>query len=468
MPDTKRAGVTPEELRRADAFADQAEEDLAWLARKAERMALQPGEAPFAVGDPAEHLIVVLEGVMQIFSFESGQRHLFDTFRAGRVTGLLPYSRMTHFNGEGVVTEPSAFALIHKRHFPEMLHRMPEVGQRLVGLMSDRVRATARDQEQREKMMALGKLSAGLAHELNNPAAAVRRSAAALSERMDALPDLVARLARHGLSEEAVCAADAVRENAAPGTDGLSALERQEREDALADWLEDYDVPDAWLRAETFAEAGLAPDALDKATRHVPAEAVPDLVAWLEGSLAAEALLQEIDAAAARIADLVASVKTYTHMDEAPERAPVDLRRALESTLTMLGHKLKEKSIQVERDFPADLPPVPAYGGALNQVWTNLIDNAADAMADGGTLRLAARAEGPVAVVEVEDDGDGIPEEIQGRVFEPFFTTKDVGEGTGLGLDIAHRIVTRQHGGEIEVASEPGRTVFTVRLPLEA
>ena len=459
--------VTPDDLRQVDIFADLEPAQLQWLADHAEGMRLDAEDEPFEHGAEARHMMIVLEGGMQIYTDRNGQRTLFGTFHAGTVSGLLPYSRMTHYRGWGVATEASFMALVAKEDFEEMLQAIPVLGERLIGLMSDRVREAAKGDQQREKMLALGKLSAGLAHELNNPAAAVSRGVDALRKRFKTLPDKVAELGAFGLNPERICAVAEHWAEVSCSLEKLSPMEKSEREDELTDWMEDHGVEEAWCLAETFAEAGFTPDDLETLAAKVPTDAVPALLGWVEGTLAADQVLCEIEEATTRISDLVASIKTYSHMDRSPDRQPVALQQGLDSTLTMLGHKLKKNNITIERDFAADLPPVEAYPGELNQVWTNLIDNAADAMPDGGTLTLRSYLEGAAAVVEVEDSGTGIPEDIRERIFEPFYSTKAVGEGTGLGLDIVQRIVERQHGGAIRVASEPGRTVFKIMLPLE-
>jgi signal transduction histidine kinase len=344
-----------------------------------------------------------------------------------------------------------------------MLHRSPELGQRLVAIMSDRVRDSTRAQQQREKLMALGKLSAGLAHELNNPAAAVRRAASSLRDRLQAQPALVEELVRTGIDEGALREARAVltRVRERPPA-SLSTLERGAREDELSDWLEGHSVAQAWEAAEALVEAGFAPTDLD-ALAVVGNERVPPLLAWLAATVDSDRLTQEIAAASARISELVGSVKTYSHLDHAPDKQPTDVRQGIDSTLIMLGHELKAKSIRVVREDAPDLPQITAHPGELSQVWTNLIDNAIDALPAGGELRVETAREAEHLVVRVIDNGPGIPPDIQPRIFEPFFTTKGVGEGTGLGLDIVQRIV-RQHAGQIAVESRAGRTAFTVRL----
>lgn len=459
--------VSAADVRRIPVFEPLTDEQAAWIADHLEERRWAEDDVVFERGAAAEHLIVVFEGVLQIVAYEGGQRHVFATLEAGAVSGLLPYSRMTHYSGEGIALEPVRLGQLHKEHFPEMLRRMPELGQRLVGLLSDRVRMSMREQQQRERMMALGRLSAGLAHELNNPAAAVRRAAATLRERVDAMPPLVAALAAQAVSEAQVRRAAAVCTAEACVPPPASALERSEREDALADWLDAHDVGDGYVLAGALVDAGVTPDALDDLAGRMPAASVPAVVAWLENRLATDRLLLELEDAAGRISELVASVKAYTHMDRGADRRPTDVVAGLDSTVTMLGHKLREKDVHVERAFADDLPQPEAHPGQLNQVWTNLIDNAVDAMAPGGTLRLEAAEEGPYLCVRVIDDGPGISDDLQARIFEPFFTTKDVGEGTGMGLEIARRLIVEGHHGDIEVASRPGRTVFTVRLPLD-
>jgi signal transduction histidine kinase len=460
--------LTVDDFQRIGVLSDQPDEHLAWLADCAEEMVLAEGERPFQPGDPATHMIMILEGAVQIVVREGGQQRVFGVFEAGHVTGMLPFSRMTHFGGIGTTLEPTRLALLHQKHFSEMLQRMPTLGQRLTAIMSDRVRESARGRQQREKMMALGKLAAGLAHELNNPAAAVRRDAVALRERVAGESGRVAALIARGVTAEQLQAVEDVRSAAsARAGASLSTLERAEREDALADWLDDHGVAESWLLAETLAEAGVTPDDLDDLAGLVPDAAVGAVATWLEASLAKRRLLDGIEAAAARISDLVASVKTYSHMDRAPDRQPTDVHQGLESTLTMLSHHIRAKAIQVERRYAEDLPLVSAHPGELNQVWTNLVDNALDALPERGTLILQTQREGVTVCVDIIDDGPGIPEDVQSRIFEPFYTTKDVGEGTGLGLDIVRRIVEQQHGGSLRLRSQPGRTVFTVSLPLE-
>ena len=461
--------LTAADFQTVDVFRDQDPSDLEWLAGVAEERVHPAGTRPFRRGDPAVEMFVVLEGAFQIFSFQDGgQRIPFGTVRVGGVSGLLPFSRMETFVGEGAVIEDARIAVLHKRHFWEMLERMPEVGQRLVAQMTDRVRESSRLDQQREKMLALGKLSAGLAHELNNPAAAIQRGASDLRERFGHMMPLVSRLVGHGLAPDQVEAARAAFQTCtAPSPGSVSALDRSAREDELADWLEDHNVPHAYVVAEILAEEGATPHALDRLATEVPAGAVADMVLWIEKGMAVERMIGEIERAANRISGLVASVKAYSHMDRAPDRQATDVRDGISQTLTMLGHSIRAKNLTVERDAADDLPDACVYPGEINQVWTNLLDNAIDAAEPGGALRVRSWAEGRLVCVAITNDGPGIPAETLGRIWEPFYTTKPPGAGTGLGLDVVQRIVA-QHGGRVDVESEPGATTFTVCLPIDA
>jgi signal transduction histidine kinase len=458
--------LSDSELRGLEVFEGVADETLSRIAALGDILAFPRGAEILREGDPVDHMFIVLSGAIQILFNVGGHETLYDTLGKGRVTGLLPFSRMTHASGRVVTAEPTLAYRLHRDRFSEVLALAPEVGQRLVGIMSDRVREQTRGQQHREKMAALGKLSAGLAHELNNPAAAIRRATASLEEILERLPRLVSCLAARGIDEEQMRSACRVRETSLERADEpLTALERSEREDALADWLEEHGVSDAYQRAATLVEAGVDIDDLEQAKASVSAEALSDVLAWIEASLAADHLLSEIRGASGRISEIVASVKSYSHMDRAPAPEPTDVRSGIESTLVMMAHEVKAKSIRVVRVDAPGLPSITAHAGELNQVWTNLIDNAVDAMSEGGELRIETAREGDFVVVRVIDDGPGIPDDVLPRIFDPFFTTKPVGEGSGLGLDITHRIVTR-HRGRLTVDSRPGRTELAVRLPL--
>jgi signal transduction histidine kinase len=411
-------------------------------------------------------MMIVVRGVIQRYEEIGGQWLLVATIHKGEATGMLPFSRMTHYPGNALAAETSEVLLVPKTDFREMLSISEELGRRLVAVMSDRIRGDVRLEQQRQRMMALGRLSAGLAHELNNPAAAVGRAAAGLSEQLTKLSGIVLDLARHHVDETAIEATGELRHLARErAARELSPLDRGTLEESLQDWLEDHGVEDAWDVAGTFADEGLTLDDLEDLAGRVPGTALADAVAWVGGVLAADRSVAEIASASARISELIASVKTYSHMDRSPEHKPVDVRDGLDNTLTMMGHKLKKKNLRLERDYEEDLPAVPGNAGELNQVWTNLVDNAIDATNEGGEVQIKARRVEDWVAVEVIDSGPGIPDDVRPRIFEPFFTTKGVGEGTGLGLDIALRIV-RTHRGDIEVRSRPGRTEMCVRLPV--
>lgn len=456
--------VTTDELRLAKEFEDLPEEQLTWLATQFEVREIEPGEGLFGTGDPADELILVLEGVIRIFIPHNGSWRFFAQFGSGMVTGLLPYSRMERYEGRSEIVEFTRVALLHKDKFPEVLYRIPILGQRLVARMSDRVRNVARADQQADKMQALGKLSAGLAHELNNPAAAARRAAADLKGLLDALPNTVGRLVGHGLTPDSIMPV-AQACTLADHHEHLSTLELADREDELLDWLEERDIDDAWNIAPQLSEAGITVPHLETATANVPEEALPDVLAWIQQSTTSTRLIGELYAASDRISELVGSIKTYSHMDRSADKQPVEIEAGLRSTVTMLGHKLKRKNISAEWAIADDLPSVQGFPGELNQVWTNLIDNAIDAMDDDGSLRLAAGPLGPMVEICIEDNGSGIPDEVLPHIFEPFYSTKDVGEGTGMGLDIVHRIIVDQHQGDIQVESEPGKTRFRIHLP---
>jgi signal transduction histidine kinase len=457
--------IDPRELRKITAFADLEDDDLRWLAERAEIRTFAPGDALMVEGDATVEMIALLEGEI-VWRKEKGTPDgLVITARGGDVTGLLPHSRMTHTPVTLRAVLPTRTANFPKAIFPEMLERMPALQARLASIMVDRSREFTRQGEQREKLISLGKLSAGLAHELNNPTAAIQQRAEALRRRLDGFTALaLGTLQPYTAAALQAHARTAVAAEAGGSPRILDALERADAEDALASWLDSRGLPGAWAAAETFVAAGLAPADLERVVADVPDAAVAASLQWLEADLAMRRLVEDIADASRRVVELIAAVKAYSNMDRAPRNRDIDLHEGIRSTLTMLGHKLRSKDIVLRTEFGADTPHVSGNPGELNQVWTNLLDNAIDAVATGGEIVVRTSGGAGSAVVEVCDDGIGIPEENRQRIFEPFFTTKDVGQGSGLGLDVVHRIVER-HLGQVNVDSVPGHTCFAVRLP---
>ncbi|MBB6096827.1 signal transduction histidine kinase [Deinobacterium chartae] len=458
--------VTAAELRAIAALADLSEPDLAWIAGQCSAYTLEEGQALFQQHDPAEHMHFLLEGELEVCGSDPEGQPVAYRVRQGEVSGQLPHSRMTEFSGSGRAVGRTRIAVFPAARFTDLLQRVPVLESRLVAVMTGRVREQTRAQEQQARMLALGRLAAGLAHELNNPASAIRRTAADLRARLRTLPELVAALCEAGVSRTHLQQLEALSEQVRQRPSRpLGTLERSELEDTLSDRLEDWGVACGAELADTFVDVGLSVQDLEALPAET-AEAREVGLRWLALTLAADKALEDVDQSSERIARLIGSVKTYSHMDRAATFEEVDLRAGLESTLTMLAHKVRERGVTVRTEYEPDLPPVRGFGGELNQVWTNLIDNALDALEPGGRIRVTARRHGEQVAVTVEDNGPGIAPEVQQCIFEPFFTTKPVGQGSGLGLDISHSIVTRRHGGSLQVDSRPGRTVFTVLLPL--
>jgi signal transduction histidine kinase len=451
------------DLRKIEVFSDLPQEHLAWLAEKFEEIRFQPGEIFARSGEPVDYLMVILEGEIR---FQRGGPDA-PIFRgsAGQVTGVLPYSRLTHASGTGQAVLPTRIARLHKNLFPEMLQRMPELGQRLVAIMADRIRETTRLETQRDNLMALGKLSAGLAHELNNPAAAAQRATASLRETLETVREASIRLARHALSVEQRELIIQFERKAGQYTATIPAdpLAQSDREERITTWLEARHVPDAWKIAPVLADVGVEIPKLESLASQVGDHVVSDALIRIASILTISRLIGEIENSTKRISDLVRAIKEYSYMDQAAMQE-VDLHQGLENTLTILHHRLKN-GIRVLRTYDENLPRICAFGGELNQIWTNLISNAIEAMQGKGDLRVRTARELDRVLVEIGDNGPGIPPDVLPHIYEPFFTTKRVGEGTGLGLDTVCRII-RNHHGEIRVSSQPGDTRFQVYLPI--
>ncbi len=462
--DQARAEQLLAKLRAVAPFADQAQADLEWFVAQSEERRFKVGEITVKEDTPADTMFVIFEGELRARRENGPQDGPVFTAQAGDVTGVLPFSRMKTFGVTGRAVLPVRSLAFPAAKFPELFQRMPELSQRLVGLLTDRVRNVTREEQQREKLAALGKLSAGLAHELNNPSAAARRSAAALRDCLERLR-VAGRSSRLGPEDCGLLAQseEEIRAMLKP-VEHKDEFARVEREEAIQSWLEGRGVADAWKLAPLLADANLSDAQLESFAGAAGTSLGPELTRF--GTLLEmDRIAAELEHSTARISDLIKAIKEYSYMDQAPLQE-VDIKSSLETTLTIMHHKLK-RGILVTREYAPDLPKVMAYGSELNQVWTNLIDNAADAMKEKGKLLVRAARENEYVLVEIADDGPGIPPEVQSRIFEPFFTTKGVGEGTGLGLDVVHRIVKKMRG-IISVKSLPGDTRFQVRIPIQA
>lgn len=457
-------GELAAELRTVPAFSDLPEDDLIWLAALMTPVELAPGDVAVREGTPADYLSIVLKGELRGHREHDSSDPRVYTATAGTVTGMLPYSRLTVYPLTSRATAPTRLALLHKDHFPVMLERIPVLGQRLVGIMADRIREGTKLETQHEKMMALGKLSAGLAHELNNPASAARRAAQSLREAVKSLREANIRLNERSLTTEQRELLTHVEREIGEGreVEVLDQLERSDREEELTRWLERHGVARAWQLSGGLVECGFDIECLDSVAGKFPAEALEDAFTRLTAGVTVSRLVDEIDNSTGRIADLVEAIKEYSYMDQMPEQE-VDVHKGIESTLKMLRHRLKN-GVSIQRNYDKTVASVSARGSELNQVWTNLMDNALDAMGERGELRIRTANDAGRVLVEIGDNGPGVPPEIRTRIFEPFFTTKKVGEGTGLGLDVVYRIV-RSHGGDVRLESVPGDTRFQVRLP---
>ncbi len=442
--------VSKDELRRVAVFHDLPDEQLDWFLDHATELRLQSGDIYVRAGDPADKMIVVLEGEGQA-RFEGPNENVFTT-KAGSVTGVLPYSRMVNFPATSRAVVPSRILTFPAALFNDLLSHMPELGRRLVATMVDRTREVTRGEQQRDRLAALGKLSAGLAHELNNPAAAARRTAEQLRRAVGEFRTSVNKLEAIRLTVEERAAIERFESTCRVQDSQAEALRASELEEEIEGILQQHGIENSWQYASTLVESGAQPVPLNVMLAAVRPNLAEAALKRVSAMTEINQLLNELEDSTSKISDLVRAIKEYSYMDQAPVQ-DVDLTRSLENTLTIMAHKLK-KGVTVKRDYHATPLVVNSYGSELNQVWTNIIDNAIDAMHSEGELRIKTFTEGDCAVVEIGDSGPGIPLEIQSRIFEPFFTTKGVGEGTGLGLDTTLRIV-RKHRGSINVNSSP-------------
>jgi signal transduction histidine kinase len=468
--------TTLEELRRVRLFEGLSDEQLREALEEGWEKFVPAGEVGGREGEPVDHLYVILEGEFRWSKKVDGGEVVMNTYGSGEFFAEVPLLLGKPFLATWRALADSRVFALPNETFRRMLTAHPSFSNAILEMLAQRIQVLYSVAQQRERLSSLGTLAAGLAHELNNPVSVSRRAAGRLREGSENLRSLgmgLARAAARGDIGPAQLDAlerivrEALGRDKAPAP-ALDTLKRSEWEEEVGLWLEDHGVEEAWELSSTFVGAGLGIADLEHVEGAVPPGTLAGALRYLEAAVGVAGLVDEVEESSTRISKLVGTMEGYSYMDRAPTQE-VDVNEGLDNTLAILRYKLE--GIEVERDYDPNLPRITAHGNELNQVWTNLIDNAIDAVADGdnmGLIKLRTTHERDRLLVEISDDGPGIPEEIRDRIFEPFFTTKDVGKGAGLGLDVSYRIVVGRHGGDIRVVSKPGDTRLQVRLPVDA
>jgi len=452
-------------LRQNESLAHLTSDDLKFLEENGEQRKIKKGENLFESGEQADELLFIISGRFRIYMTRNGENREVAMLHPNDLTGVLPYSRMTHAGGTAECREAGEVLAVHREKFREIIVDHSPLAEALVHHMATRIRTFTKLRMQDEKLISLGKLSAGLAHELNNPASAMVRSSEALSNHLKLVPDTFKKVMKSNLDPDELDQVNnwlfSILKNERPT---FSLVERNEREDDISDLLEEYGIDDPFELAEECVDFGLTPNDIERLQEQTGEGDFGTVIKWVVNNLSTERMVEEIHTSAERISTLIKSIKEYSHMDRSQDRQDVDINAGLKSTVTMLRHKAKNAQIEIEEKYCESIPHLSGMPGELNQVWTNIIDNALDAMDGGGTLGIKTDWKEPSVYIHISDTGTGIPEDIQNQIFDPFFTTKSVGKGTGLGLDIVNKIIAR-HKGRIDLNSKPGKTEFTIVLP---
>lgn len=457
-----------DEICQFELLADIPRAQIEWVVERGELIHYKKGDLFFNQGDPIDKLFFVLDGTLSFRLQRNGQFKEVGRLVKGDISGSLPYSRAQTAFAIGETVKESRTFYLHKDHFKDLICECHELTRALVHLMTDRVRSSLKTQQQDEKLMALGKLSAGLAHELNNPAAAIVRSSESLQKHLGTAPDKFKKMMSVKVNpEEIEFVNNLLFSKIEAGINkSESLMARTEREDDLTDWLEDNSFGDCYALSETLADFNFCTDDLDSLLENVNEANFGRVIEWMDNVLTTEKMVSEIKEASDRISKLVNSVKGYSHMDRSTDLEPTNVHEGIHNTLAILNHKFRKNKVQLTENLDESLPKIKASPGQLNQVWTNVLDNALDALEEnGGNINLETKTDGEFIRVYIRDNGPGIPEDIQDRIFDPFFTTKDVGKGTGLGLE-AVKTIMEQHNGSIKLNSQPGATTFEFCFPI--
>ena len=456
-------------LRKVPLFADLSDADLKRLCEMVEEETLPAGKLLFDEGAPGDRAYVIKEGELEIVKTSGGREVLLAVRRSGEVIGEMALLEDAPRMASVRARTDTRLVSIRQDQLDDLLNTSPSAARALLNTVLARWRSTEAMLRQSEKMAQLGTLTAGVAHELNNPAAAVERGAKQLRQALTHFENAQASL--HALSltplqQTAIQEAAEVTQSGASLLPEFDAIARSDREYELEQWLEDRGIPDAWELAPTLVDLGYQIDDVETLASQLAAEQLPAVIRWLSATYSVYSLLAEIGQGAQRISAIVKSLKAYSYLDQAPVQS-INIHEGLDNTLIILRSKLKS-GITVRREYAPDLPKIQAYGSELNQVWTNILDNAADALEGQEAPEIVIRTyqKDEWVVVEIQDNGPGIPPEVLPRIFDPFFTTKPPGKGTGLGLEISYNIVLNKHRGDIKVYSQPGQTCFQVALPV--